>query len=49
MLSDAVEDDRIKYFDELGYQPYRHFKIALGAEHFRYTNENDEGFFMMPR
>lgn len=45
MLSDVVEDDRLKYFVELGYQPYRHLKIALGAEHFRYTTENEEGFY----
>ena len=45
MLSDAVEDDRLKYFAELGYQPYRHFKIALGAEHFRYSTENEEEIY----
>jgi hypothetical protein len=43
MLSDAAEDDRLKYFGELGYQINRFLKIALGVEHFRYTAFDDQG------
>ncbi len=42
-VSNAAEDDRLKYFAELGFQANRFLKVVLGAEHFRYSTDDDQG------